>query len=295
MSDSAPPANTGVSDTLKSLPHYFLPHHLLSALMRFATRASWRPWKDWQIDWVMRRYNVDMSQARDPDPRHYPNFNSFFTRALADDARPLPEDANAVCCPADGCISQIGAIRDGRIFQAKGRDFTALELLGGSMARAVPFEQGQFATVYLSPRDYHRVHMPVSGTLREMIHVPGRLFSVAPYTTRGIPRLFARNERVVSIFETAAGPMAVVLVGALFVASIETVWAGMVTPPRRREIRVWDYRNEARTLPRGAELGRFNMGSTAIVLFGRDRIQWDAAVPAGSPVQMGQPLGWIRT
>ncbi|MHB8472851.1 MAG: archaetidylserine decarboxylase [Gammaproteobacteria bacterium] len=293
MSDNAPSNSAGVSDTLKSLPHYLLPHHLLSALMRIATRATWQPWKNWQIDWVIRRYGVDMSQARDPDPRHYTSFNSFFTRALAADARPLPAEANAICCPADGRISQIGAIRDGRIFQAKGRDFTALELLGGSMARAAPFEQGQFATVYLSPRDYHRVHMPLAGTLREMIHVPGRLFSVAPYTTRAIPRLFARNERVVSIFDTAAGPMAVVLVGALFVASIETVWAGMVTPPRRRGIRVWDYRNEARTLQRGAELGRFNMGSTAIVLFGRGRIHWDTAMQPDAPVQMGQRLGLV--
>ena len=291
MPDNAPRAITVAGDALKSLPQYLLPQHLLSWLMQVATRLRWRPWKNWQIQWVIRRYGVNMGEALDPEPTHYPHFNSFFTRALHAGARPLATGAHNILCPADGVISQIGAIRAGRIFQAKGRDFTAVELLGGSIARAAPFENGRFITVYLAPRDYHRVHMPVTGTLREMVHVPGRLFSVAPHTTRAIPRLFARNERVVSMFDTEAGPMAVVLVGALFVASIETVWAGVVTPPRRREIRHWDYRDTPRVLERGAELGRFNMGSTAIVLFGQGQAQWDATLQADSAVRMGQGLG----
>ncbi len=291
MPNNAPRAATAAGDALKSLPQYLLPHHLLSWLMLLATRLRWRPWKNWQIKWVIRRYGVDMDEALDPEPTHYSHFNSFFTRALRAGARPLADGAADILCPADGAISQIGAIREGRIFQAKGRDFSAVELLGGSIARAAPFENGSFVTVYLSPRDYHRVHMPIAGTLREMVHVPGRLFSVAPHTTRAIPRLFARNERVVSIFDTEAGPMAVILVGALFVASIETVWAGVVTPPRRREIRVWDYRDTAPALERGAELGRFNMGSTAIVLFGNGKARWDAAMQADSAVRMGQRLG----
>lgn len=293
MPDNAPRAASAAGDALKSLPQYLLPQHLLSWLMQVATRLRWRPWKNWQINWVIRRYGVNLSEALDPEPTHYPSFNSFFTRALKPDARPLAAGADTILCPADGAISQLGAIREGRIFQAKGRDFSAVELLGGSIARAAPFEHGSFITVYLSPRDYHRVHMPIAGKLREMIHVPGRLFSVAPHTTRAIPRLFARNERVVSIFDTEAGPMAVILVGALFVASIETVWAGVVTPPRRREIRVWDYRDETIALARGAELGRFNMGSTAIVLFGWDKAQWDAAMLPGGAVRMGQRLGTI--
>lgn len=290
MPDNAPRATTA-GDALKSLPQYLLPHHFLSWLMQVATRLNWRPWKNWQINWVIRRYRVDMSQALDPEPAHYPNFNSFFTRALKPGARPIAAGATDICCPADGMISQLGDIKDGRVFQAKGRDFSTVELLGGSIARATPFENGRFITVYLSPRDYHRVHMPITGTLREMVHVPGRLFSVAPHTTRAIPRLFARNERVISIFDTEAGPMAVILVGALFVASIETVWAGVVTPPRRRMIQTFDYRAENRVLQRGEELGRFNMGSTAIVLFGQGQAQWDAALHADSAVRMGQLLG----
>ncbi len=295
MPDNAPRATTAAGDTLKSLPQYLLPHHLLSWLMQVATRLRWRPWKNWQIKWVIRRYGVDMNEALEPEPTHYPHFNSFFTRALRGGVRPLAAGTDDILCPADGAISQLGAIREGRIFQAKGRDFTTVELLGGSIARAAPFENGRFVTVYLSPRDYHRVHMPIAGRLREMIHVPGRLFSVAPHTTRAIPRLFARNERVVSIFDTEAGPMAVILVGALFVASIETVWAGVVTPPRRREIRTWDYRDASLALTRGAELGRFNMGSTVIVLFGRGHAQWATQWQADNPVRMGQRLGTCTT
>ena len=292
MQHEAPPA-ADAGDYLKSLPQYLLPHYPLSWLMQAATRLRWRRWKNWQIEWVMRRYGVDMREAVHANAADYPDFNSFFTRALKPGARPLADGAHDICCPADGVISQIGDIHDGRIFQAKGREFTAAELLGGSSARAAPFANGRFVTVYLSPRDYHRVHMPLAGHLREMVHVPGRLFSVAPHTTRAIPGLFARNERVISMFDTAAGPMAVILVGALFVASIETVWVGAVTPPRRRQIQTWDYHDLYPALERGAEMGRFNMGSTVIVLFGQGRMAWDAALRADAAVRMGQRLGEI--
>lgn len=192
--------------------------------------------------------------------------------------------------PADGAISQLGSIEHGRIFQAKGHSFSVLELLGGSQQHAAQFQGGQFATVYLSPSDYHRVHMPLGGTLREMIHVPGKLFSVNQTTAENVPELFSRNERVVCLFDTEAGPMAVVLVGAMIVASIETVWAGLVAPPQRL-VRSEQYGTSAPVLERGAEMGRFKLGSTAIVLFGPGQAQWDEQFTAGSLVRMGQKLG----
>lgn len=195
-------------------------------------------------------------------------------------------------CPADGAISQMGAIEHGRIFQAKGHSYGLADLLGGDAERAAPFQGGEFATIYLSPRDYHRVHMPVAGTLREMVHVPGRLFSVNPLTARNVPRLFARNERVVCIFDTEHGPMALVLVGAMIVASIETVWAGMVTP-HKRGVKATRYDADARApihLDKGAEMGRFKLGSTAIVLFGPDKIRWSDTPSVRGPVRMGELL-----
>jgi phosphatidylserine decarboxylase len=199
----------------------------------------------------------------------------------------------AITCPVDGAVSQIGSIREGRLFQAKGHEFSALELLSGDAAAAARFEGGAFATLYLSPRDYHRIHMPVSGTLTRMLHVPGRLFSVNPPTTRAVPRLFARNERVACLFESDAGPLALVLVGAMNVASIETVWAGEVTPPQRSAVRSWDYPPDAVRLAKGAEMGRFNMGSTVILLFAADRIRWEPGYAPGSPVRMGRKLATL--
>lgn len=280
-------------DRLLCLPQHLLPQHALSRLVgRLA--ESRNPWvKDRFIGWFARRYGVDLGEAAQPDPRAYPDFNSFFTRALRPAARPLPEPPGAVACPVDGVVSQAGAATGGRLLQAKGHEYTVEALLGGEPRLAAPFQGGSFATLYLSPRDYHRIHMPLDGRLVTMLHVPGRLFSVNPLTARGVPRLFARNERVVTLFETAAGPMAVVLVGAVIVASIETVWAGIVTPPSGREIRRWDYPPGEVKLARGAELGRFRLGSTVIVLFGPDAVTLESSLASGAEVRMGQPLGWL--
>ncbi|MES2821380.1 MAG: archaetidylserine decarboxylase [Pseudomonadota bacterium] len=272
---------------------YLLPHHLLSRLIGCAAecRAAW--FKNRLIGWFAEQYRVDMREAQVEDLSAYEHFNAFFTRALKDGARPLDPAPGAILCPADGAISQLGPIEQGRVFQAKGHSFSVQELLGGDSARAQAFMGGNFATVYLSPKDYHRVHMPLAGTLREMVYVPGRLFSVNQSTAENVPGLFARNERVVCLFDTERGPMAVVLVGAMIVASIETVWAGLVTPPKR-QLKTLRYDEAARApihLAAGAELGRFKLGSTAIVLFGPSQVRWADALAAGSAVRMGQALG----
>ncbi len=271
---------------------YLLPHHLLSGLMYKATRVRWQPWKNLLINKIIDLYKVDMSQALNPDPNSYEHFNAFFTRELKADARPLDPAGDAVLCPADGALSQCGPITDGRIFQAKGRDYSLLELIGGDADWAERFEGGNFATIYLSPRDYHRVHMPLQGTLRKMLHVPGRLFSVNPTTTRLVPRLFARNERVVCLFDTPAGPMAVILVAAIFVAGIDTVWAGTITPKSKR-VGAWEYSQQQGPveLDRGAEMGRFNMGSTVVLLFGKERMEWNQKLEPAMKLQMGQGIG----
>ena len=269
---------------------YLLPHRALSRLVYWATRWTWRPWKDFLIAHVIRAYRIDMDQAANPDPRAYPTFNAFFTRALRPGARPLPPDARAIVAPADGTISQIGAIEDGRLLQAKGRDFTAAELLGDAGA-ATAYTKGNFLTVYLSPRNYHRVHMPAAGTLRETVHIPGRLFSVAPFTVQAVPRLFARNERLVCHFDGDHGPFAVVLVGAMLVSSIETVWSGLEVPPYARAVTRKSWRDRLIRLERGAELGRFNMGSTVIVLFPADRVTWNATLVAENEVLVRSAIG----
>jgi phosphatidylserine decarboxylase len=270
---------------------YLLPQHLLSALMFRLTRVGWRPFRAAFIRTFIRWFQVDMQEAADPDPDAYGTFNAFFTRALRRGERPVAEGPEALACPADGALSQLGAIRGGRIFQAKGIDYSLLDLLGGDEDWAARFAGGSFATVYLSPRDYHRVHMPAAGRLREMIHVPGRLFSVNAVTAALVPRLFSRNERVVCLFEGEAGPMAVILVGAIFVGSMDTVWAGQVTPahggcPSR------GYGDaDGIELGKGEEMGRFNMGSTVILLFPPETVEWDPMLQAGNKVRMGQRLG----
>lgn len=269
---------------------YLLPQHLLSRAAGCLADCTWSWVKNPFITWFVKRYQVDMRQAVEPDPTAYACFNDFFTRALTPDARPLDSEPNSVLSPADGVISQLGAIEHGRIFQAKGQNYSVQELVGGNMEHAELFQGGQFATVYLSPRDYHRVHMPLGGTLREMIYVPGDLFSVNRITAENVPRLFSRNERVVCIFDTPAGPMGLVLVGAMIVASVETVWAGLVAPHRRR-ISARNYNEVAPSLERGAEMGRFKLGSTVIVLFGPGKADWDNGLGAGDFVQMGQKLG----
>lgn len=271
-----------------------LPHHLLSRLTgKFA--ASEIGWlKNLMILRFIAAYGVNMQEAAEPDPRKYPSFNAFFTRALKPGARVLASASDAVLSPADGTISALGPIADDAVFQAKGHSYSLTTLLGGDAARAAPFRNGSFATVYLSPRDYHRVHIPLGGTLREMIYVPGELFSVNQVTAENVPELFARNERAVCMFDTEVGPMAVVLVGAMIVAGIETVWAGSVAPAPH-VLRVTDYRNAQPPvhLHRGDELGRFLLGSTAIVLFGPGVATWRADLMSGSPVRMGEQIGTL--
>jgi phosphatidylserine decarboxylase len=292
MSDADRPSP---ADYLYVWPQYLLPHHALSRLVLAATRCEVPWWKQLLIDAFRRRFDVSLNEAQQTDARAFPSFNAFFTRALKPEARPVSDSPGGIACPVDGRISQLGDIRDGRIFQAKGQDYSLLELLGGATDLAEHFQDGEFSTLYLSPRDYHRIHMPLAGRLTDMIYVPGRLFSVAPHTVRRVPRLFARNERLIALFETEAGPMAMVLVGALFVACIETVWAGVVTPPHGHQVRRQSFADRPVQLARGAEMGRFNMGSTVILLFGRNRMVWEAGLGAGQAVRMGQALGQRRS
>ena len=268
---------------------YVLPHRLLSSLARRLAYSTNRSVKQWLIDTVTRKFGVDLSEAAQPDPTAYPSFNAFFTRALKPGARTPDADPRALLMPADGHISQCGPIIDGRIFQAKGQGFTAAELLG-SEADAAPFRDGSFATVYLSPRDYHRVHMPWTGTLRETVHVPGRLFSVGTDAVASVPRLFARNERLVCHFDTDFGPMVQVMVGALLVSGVETVWGGVEIPAYGDAITRKDYRGRGITLERFAEMARFNYGSTVIVLLPKGVATLDPALHAESPVRLGQRL-----
>ncbi|MBO9874856.1 MULTISPECIES: archaetidylserine decarboxylase [Xanthomonas] len=268
---------------------YVLPHRLLSSLARRLAYSSRPGLKQWLIDTVVRRFGVDLSEAAQPDAHAYPTFNAFFTRALKPGARVADPDPQALLMPADGRISQLGRIEDGRIFQAKGQSFTAAELLGDDAA-AVPFANGLYATVYLSPRDYHRVHMPWTGTLRETVHVPGRLFSVGTDAVRTVPRLFARNERLVCHFDTDFGPMVSVMVGALLVSGVETVWSGVEIPRYADRITRKDWRGKGITLQRFEEMARFNYGSTVIVLLPPGVAAFDPALAAESPVRLGQAL-----
>lgn len=268
---------------------YVLPHRALSWLVRQATHWTWRPWKRWLIERVIRSYHVDMSEAAQADPERYPTFNAFFTRALKPDARRADPDPTALLCPADGAISQAGRITDGRIFQAKGQSFSVAELLADEDAAAI-YQDGSFVTIYLSPRDYHRVHMPLDGTLKHTAHVPGRLFSVAPFTVRAIPRVFARNERLVCHFLGPGGAFVVAMVGAMLVSGVQTVWGGEEIPPYARSIRRRDFGAHGPQLHRFDEMARFNMGSTVIVLV-PPGIQLADTLRADMPVQLGERLG----
>lgn len=268
---------------------YVLPHRLLSSLARRLAYSRNRAIKQWLIDTVTRKFGVDLSEAAEPDPTAYPTFNAFFTRALKPGARTPDADPNALLMPADGRISQCGAIVDGVIFQAKGHSFTAAQLLGDEAA-AAPFADGTFATVYLSPRDYHRVHMPWSGTLRETAHVPGRLFSVGTDAVNSVPGLFARNERLVCHFDTEFGPMCLVMVGALLVSGVETVWGGVEIPAYGDRIQRKDYRSKGIALERFAEMARFNYGSTVIVLWPKGAATLSSDLQSERPVRMGQRL-----
>lgn len=278
-------------DIIFILFQHLVPQHLLSRMAGKLAECEW-PWlKNRLIKRFIDHYDVDMSQALESDPHSYPHFNAFFTRALKEDARPIDADTHTIVCPADGAISQLGDIKNGRIFQAKGQSYSLLELIGGDEEHAKLFENGKFATIYLSPRDYHRVHMPLDGKLQTMTYIPGDLFSVNTTTAENVPRLFSRNERAVCLFETDMGPMAVILVGAMIVAGIETVWAGQVTPIKR-EIRTQHYMASPKpiTLKKGEEMGRFKLGSTAIVLFGQDTVAWKEHFEEGEPTVIGTAL-----
>ncbi|MCP8900746.1 archaetidylserine decarboxylase [Gilvimarinus xylanilyticus] len=281
-----------MKDKLFIASQHLIPQHGISRLAGKLASCTKPAVKNRFISWFAKRYGVDMSEAERPELSDYANFNDFFTRALKPGARPIDSAADSIVCPADGAISQLGRINEGRIFQAKGQMYSALELLGGDEALARQFDDGSFATVYLSPKDYHRVHMPLGGQLRQMTVVPGELFSVNEVTARHVPRLFARNERVVCVFDTQAGPMAVVLVGAVIVAGIETVWGGQQAPIGRH-VTTSHYGSALAevNLDKGAEMGRFKLGSTAIVLFGKDRVEWSPSFGATTPTRMGEAMG----
>ena len=272
---------------------YALPHRLLSSMARSLAYSDNPRVSQWLIDTVTAKFGVNLDEAANPDPRSYPTFNQFFTRALKPGARVADADPRSLVMPADGRISQLGPIDAGRIFQAKGQSFTAAELLG-SEADAKPFNEGLFATVYLSPKDYHRVHMPWTGTLRETVHVPGRLFSVGPAAVNKVPGLFARNERLVCHFDTSFGPMVSVMVGALLVSGVETVWSGEEIPHYGDRITRKDYRGRGIVLDRFAEMARFNYGSTVIVLLPPGVADFAAHLDAEHAVQLGQALATLR-
>ena len=281
-----------MSDRLAVLPQYLLPKQALTALAGRLASARGGAATTGAIRWFVGRYGVNMDEAENPDIAAYPTFNEFFTRPLKPGARPLA-DARLVC-PVDGAVSQFGPIDADRIFQAKGHRYTTTALVGGDAALGARFEDGKFATLYLSPRDYHRIHMPCAGRLVRMIHVPGDLFSVNPTTARGVPGLFARNERVVCVFESEWGPFVLVLVGATVVGSMATVWHGVVNPPRPGKVREWAYEADAVTLARGAEMGRFLLGSTVVLLFprsfGATPVRFNPTWVAGRSIRMGEAM-----
>ena len=275
---------------------YLLPHHLLSRGVGILAQNHLL--RKLFIRTFIKRYKVDLSQAKIQDVEKFENFNAFFTRELQADARPLPTAQGAIACPADGAVSQLGDIADGNLLQAKGKHYSCQSLLAGDAQMAALFQSGKFATIYLSPSDYHRVHMPMAGILKKTIYVPGKLFSVNQTTAESVPNLFARNERLVCLFTTAAGPMAVILVGAMIVAGIDTVWAGEICPMAgKRDIQITDYSNQipAVQLPLGGELGRFRLGSTAIVLFQHGAMKFESSLEATSSVAMGQLLGQVAS
>ena len=278
-------------DKLFIASQYLAPQHLISRAAGKVAECEIPSFKNRLISWFIDKYDVNMSEARMQSPEDFRHFNDFFTRELKEGAREIDSDPQNIISPVDGAISQLGEIQHGQIFQAKGQSFNVVELLGGDADRAAPFMGGDFSTIYLSPKDYHRIHMPMTGTLKEMVYIPGKLFSVNPVTAENVPRLFARNERVAAIFETEHGPMAMVLVGAMIVASIETVWSGLVAPIRR-DVKSFSYGEDTNiTLEKGQEMGRFKLGSTVVLCFPKDMAKFEESLQAESPVTMGQTFG----
>lgn len=277
-----------MSDRLAVLPQYLIPKQALTALAGRIARARGGRLTTRLIEWFVARYGVNMSEAANPDLASYPTFNEFFTRALQEGARPLAR-ADLIC-PVDGAISQFGAIEHDQLFQAKGHRYASTALVGGDADLAAQFDDGSFATLYLSPKDYHRIHMPCDGRLRRMIYVPGELFSVNPATARGVPGLFARNERVICVFESARGPFVLVLVGATIVGSMATVWHGVVNAARGGQVREWRYDEQPVRLRQGQEMGRFLLGSTVVLLFPKGPLQFNPAWTPGGAIRLGEAM-----
>jgi len=277
-------------DNLKIFFQYVLPKHTISILAgKLAdVRSNWL--KNLFIKQFAKAYKIDMSNAVEPELTNYACFNDFFTRAIHLDSRPIDPDKHSFCSPVDGAMSQFGNIQAGRIIQAKNHHYSTLELLGGDEKHAEIFEEGEFCTIYLAPKDYHRIHMPCDGELISMSHVPGQLFSVNPLTAQNVPKLFARNERVVCIFDTPFGKMALVAVGATIVGSIETTWAGNITPPSRKQVKQWVYDEQQIQLKKGDEMGRFKLGSTVILLMENRNWHWNDSVQLESDLRLGQKL-----
>jgi phosphatidylserine decarboxylase len=278
-----------MSDSLAVLPQYLLPKKAITVFAGWVAGARAGALTTALVRWFVKRYNVNMAEAAQPDVAAYTSFNDFFTRALKEGARPLA--AADFLCPVDGAISQCGPITGDQIFQAKGHGYSTTALVGGDAALAAQFQDGSFATLYLSPRDYHRIHMPCDGALRRMIYVPGDLFSVNPTTARGVPGLFARNERVVCVFEGDAGPFVLTLVGATIVGSMATVWHGQVNPPRSPQICEWQYQDDQVVLKKGAEMGRFLLGSTVVMLFAKGQLAFNPAWAPQGAICMGEAMG----
>lgn len=278
-----------MSDALAVLPQYLLPKKALTAFAGWVAGARGGAATTALIRWFVKRYNVNMAEAVNPDIASYSTFNEFFTRPLKPSARPLA--SAEFICPVDGAISQFGPIDADQIFQAKGHHYSTTALVGGDAKLAAEFDNGSFATLYLSPRDYHRIHMPCAGVLRRMIYVPGDLFSVNPTTARGVPGLFARNERVVCVFDSERGPWIMTLVGATIVGSMATVWHGQVNPPRLPQVTEWHYDPGQVSLQQGDELGRFLLGSTVVMLFPKSTLQFTATWAPAKPIVLGEAMG----
>lgn len=280
-----------IKDKVKIALQYITPKHALSRLVGKFAAAEAGKLTHFAIKKFIKAYDINMSEAKLKEPTDFATFNDFFTRELEDGARTIHPDENVICYPVDGAISQQGDIVDGQLIQAKGFNYSVVSLLGGDPETAAPFQGGKFSCIYLAPKDYHRIHMPVDATLREMIYVPGDLFSVNPLTANNVPNLFSRNERVVAIFDTEIGPMAMVLVGATIVASIETTWAGTVTPPAGKDIFRWQYPKEgsaAITFKKGDEMGRFKLGSTVVTTFAPDVIEFNKTATSGTVTRLGE-------
>lgn len=282
-----------IVDYLKSYPLYLLPKHFLSSLIYRFMRIKNPSIKNTQIKQFIKAFSVNMSDSERYRAEEFTDFNDFFTRSLNSNVRDLTAQADKILSPVDGQISEGGQIEDEQLFQAKGQHYSLTELLGGNASLTKLYQNGSFLTIYLSPKDYHRIHMPIDGVLQQMIHVPGDLFSVNNASVKTVPRLFARNERVINIFDTPAGSMALIQVGAIFVSSIETVWHGQVSPPSKKFIQNWQYRKGKVKLNQCAEMGRFNMGSTVILLFSKDRIKLSQELRSGKDIQLGNTLGDI--